>query len=54
MSDLCHMGSLSEENGSNTKTFEFFFLDNYDSCHEECHGKNDGALETRMDTRWYA
>ncbi|XP_041868703.1 HAUS augmin-like complex subunit 6 [Corvus kubaryi] len=26
------------------------FADNYDSCHEESHGKDDGALETMMDT----
>lgn len=52
------MESLSEENGSNNKTFAAF-PDNHGSCHEECHGKDDGALETMMDTtlvssRWYA
>ncbi|KAM7026054.1 HAUS augmin-like complex subunit 6 isoform 2-T2 [Acridotheres tristis] len=26
------------------------FSDNHDSCHEECHGKNDGALEDMKDT----
>ncbi|XP_016160879.1 PREDICTED: HAUS augmin-like complex subunit 6 isoform X2 [Ficedula albicollis] len=26
------------------------FSDNDDSCHEECHGKNDGALEAMKDT----
>ncbi|XP_014107806.1 PREDICTED: HAUS augmin-like complex subunit 6 isoform X1 [Pseudopodoces humilis] len=47
---LASLQSLSSSDEDEDSVLCQSFSDNNDSHHEECHGKNDGALETMTDT----